>query len=79
MTNPLIAALLREREHYIRRGLPDRAAQVAAELARMGYEDPTTPPPPADIPETTTLQAPPETATPPRPRPRRSSPHAQDR
>lgn len=79
MADPIVVALLREREHYLRRGLADRAAQVDAVLARMGYEDPTPQPPPADIPETTTLQAPPETATPPRPRPRRSHPNAQDR
>jgi len=34
-----IAALRREREGYVRRGLDERAAQVAAELRRLGAED----------------------------------------
>ena len=34
-----VAALLREREMLVRRGLPDRVAQVDAELARLGYSD----------------------------------------
>jgi hypothetical protein len=33
----LVAALLREREGYVRRGLDDRVAQVDAELARLGH------------------------------------------
>ncbi|WP_068925020.1 hypothetical protein [Planobispora rosea] len=34
-----IEALRREREGYMRRGLTDRAAQVAAELRRLGAEE----------------------------------------
>ena len=33
----VIAALLREREGYVARGLSDRVAQVDAELARVGH------------------------------------------
>lgn len=67
--DPYIAALLREREHYLRRGRTDRAAQVTAELEKLGHvEEPDT------APETTTLEALPERAVPPRPRPRRSKP-----
>ncbi len=76
MTTPHIAALLREREHYVRRNLPDRAAAVTTELQRLGHETTSKAPPavPAlDAPETTMLQPPPETAIPPRPRPRRST------
>lgn len=32
-----IESLLAEREGYVRRSLPDRVAQVDAELARLGY------------------------------------------
>ncbi|MGV9536565.1 hypothetical protein ACWEU6_21805 [Streptosporangium sandarakinum] len=46
-----IAALRRERQGYLQRGLDDRARQVAAELRRLGAEDgegerstPATPP-----------------------------------
>jgi len=75
---PIVVALLREREHYQRRNLPERAAAVTAELARHGHvetaEAVPPPRPPASTPETTTLQAPPETAVPPRPQPR-GKPH----
>lgn len=67
MMTPTIAALLREKEHYLRRNLPERVAAVDAELARLGYN-----PPEAAVPERL-----PETATPPRPEPRRSRPHAE--
>jgi hypothetical protein len=33
----MVAALLREREGYVRRGLPDRVAQVDEQLAHYGY------------------------------------------
>ena len=33
-----IESLLVEREGYVRRGLPDRVAQVDAELARHGHQ-----------------------------------------
>ncbi|HUR23999.1 MAG TPA: hypothetical protein VMZ73_09035 [Acidimicrobiales bacterium] len=80
MTNE-IAALLREREHYTRRGLPDRVAEVDAELARRGHrqqEVAATPsPPPAQTrPETASIEAP-ETTRRPRPQPRRSEPNAE--
>jgi hypothetical protein len=39
-TDPMVAALLRERDGYVKRGLPDRVAQVDAELARRGYVGP---------------------------------------
>lgn len=35
-----IDALLRERAGYVVRNLPDRVAQVDAELARLGHEAP---------------------------------------
>jgi hypothetical protein len=35
----MIASLLRERQAYIQRELPDRVKQVEAELKRLGYED----------------------------------------
>ena len=34
----LVEALLRERQGYVTRGLPDRVAAVDAELARLGHE-----------------------------------------
>lgn len=37
MTTATIAALLRERESYARRGLTKRAADVDASLAALGY------------------------------------------
>lgn len=47
-TDPMVAALLREREGYVRRGLPDRVAQVDEQLALRGHrpaaEDRTAPP-----------------------------------
>jgi hypothetical protein len=83
---PTIAALLREREHYTRRGLPERVAAVDAELSRLGHIDPSSDKAIVDDlvddyeaqtgkkirPETTAAAALPETATPPRPQPRRS-------
>ena len=33
-----IRELLVEREGYVRRGLPDRVAQVDAELAKLGHQ-----------------------------------------
>lgn len=36
-----IESLLRERDGYVLRGLPDRVAQVDAELAKLGYETET--------------------------------------
>lgn len=36
----MVAALLRERDGYVRRGLPERVAQVDAELRRRGVEPP---------------------------------------
>jgi len=43
-----IDALKREREHYLNRGLKDRADQVAATLKALGVEDkPTKPAAPA--------------------------------
>lgn len=76
----VIAALLREREGYVTRGLPERAAHVDAQLAKAGYRSPevatATPPPPPSKPEpeTASLEAK-ETATIPRGRPRRSEPN----
>lgn len=64
----IVASLLREREGYRRRNLPERVAGVDAQLKRLGHHDDS------DAPETTALQAPSETTTPPRPRPRRSYP-----
>ena len=68
MPSPHVLALLREREHYQRRNLPDRVAAVTAELVSLGYETARV----ADVPETTALESAPETTTPPRPKPRRS-------
>lgn len=56
MTNTMIAALLREREAYERRGQNDRVRQVDEQLAHHGYE-----PEPADEP-TGRSAAPKETA-----------------
>lgn len=39
--DPMIAALLRERAGYERRGLADRVAAVDVQLALRGYEPPT--------------------------------------
>lgn len=76
-----VAALLREREGYLRRGRENRVADVDAELERMGYEweekvvddeDETTPPDDGDeektppTPEAT--PAPQETAAESKPR-----------
>lgn len=74
MDDKLIDAYLRERKGYLARGLPEKVAHVDAELARLGYEIATVEPlePPASaVPETTSLQAPPEQAIPPRPQPRK--------
>lgn len=49
-SDPMIAALLREREGLARRGLPERVAQVDEQLKARGYqsqaETPQTPPGP---------------------------------
>lgn len=37
--DPQVAALLRERQGYVQRELPERVAQVDAELDRLGYVD----------------------------------------
>jgi len=58
---PYIQALLREREHYQRRNLPERVEQVTASLKALGYQD---------APETTAAPAAPETTSPPKPRSR---------
>lgn len=41
MSKATIAALLRERESYLRRGLTKRVADVDASLAALGYRTPT--------------------------------------
>lgn len=75
--NPaMVTALLREREGYVTRNLPDRVAEVDKSLAFYGHkaapETATRPVPPQRTqPETASLEAP-ETATVPRGRPRRS-------
>lgn len=78
MATPHIAALLREREHYLRRGLPDKAAAVTAELERLGHVEPSRDDLVGrahdDAPETTALEALPERAVPPRPRPKKEQP-----
>lgn len=38
--DPMVAALLREREGYVSRGLDDRVAQVDEQLRLRGYERP---------------------------------------
>lgn len=38
MTNTMIAALLRERDAYVRRGQDDRVRQVDEQLAHYGHE-----------------------------------------
>lgn len=43
--DPMIAALLREREGYVRRGLAGRAKLVDEQLALRGYRDPVKPEP----------------------------------
>lgn len=42
--DPMIAALLRERDGYVRFGKADRIEAVDAELKRRGYEDPKSEP-----------------------------------
>jgi hypothetical protein len=66
VTDPVVEALIREREHYERRNLPDRAAAVTEVLERLGHKDTAT----AEVPEATVLEARPETTTPPRPKAR---------
>ena len=39
--DPMVAALLREREGYVGRGMDDRVAQVDEQLRLRGYESPT--------------------------------------
>jgi hypothetical protein len=43
--DPIIAALLRERDGYVLAGRTDRAAQVDEQLAAYGYTDPKRSPP----------------------------------
>lgn len=38
-TDPMIAALLRERAGYVARGLPERVEQVDEQLRLHGYEE----------------------------------------
>ncbi len=38
--DPMVAALLREREGYVQRGLDDRVAQVDEQLTLRGYTAP---------------------------------------
>lgn len=40
--DPMIAALLREREGYVNRGMDDRVAQVDEQLSLRGYTPPRT-------------------------------------
>lgn len=46
MSDGYVAALLVERAEYVARNLPDRVAQVDAELARMGASLPVAQPTP---------------------------------
>lgn len=39
--DPMIAALLREREGYVQQGMDDRVAQVDEQLALRGHTPPT--------------------------------------
>lgn len=39
-TDPMVAALLREREGYVLRGMKERAAQVDEQLKLRGYKPP---------------------------------------
>lgn len=39
--DPMIAALLREREGYVQQGMGDRVAQVDEQLALRGHTTPT--------------------------------------
>ncbi|MFJ6645774.1 hypothetical protein ACIQPS_08945 [Streptomyces sp. NPDC091290] len=39
--DPMVAALLREREGYVQRGMDDRVAQVDDQLRLRGVEPPT--------------------------------------
>lgn len=39
-TDPMVAALLRERDSYQRQNLPDRVAQVEEQLRLRGWTDP---------------------------------------
>lgn len=64
MPDPVVEALLREREGYVARGRDDRVALVDAALARFGHR--------ADAPEAAVV-SPPENAAKPKPRARRSS------
>lgn len=45
--DPMVAALLREREGYVSRGMDDRVAQVDEQLKLRGHEPPATPKPEA--------------------------------
>lgn len=65
--DPMIAALLREREGYVRFGKPDRIKAVDAELKRRGHKaekDPkATPPKERTAPRKRTTKAPAKKAT----------------
>ena len=50
--DPMVAALLREREGYLRRGMADRVKQVDEQLTLRGYT------PPKDESKTSRSQAP---------------------
>jgi hypothetical protein len=50
MSAALIEALRAEREGYVQRGLPDRVAEVDAQLKQLGAQPPT-PTPPAGVVE----------------------------
>lgn len=64
--DPMIAALLREREGYVGRGMDDRVAQVDEQLRLRGAEPPTAP----------KSEAPMSPSTPPRGRRARSTEQA---
>ncbi|MFE2360122.1 hypothetical protein [Streptomyces virginiae] len=53
MTNTIIAALLREREAYERRGQDDRVRQVDEQLAHHGYQPAEEPPGRSSAPKDT--------------------------
>ncbi len=68
-----VTALRRERAGYLAQGRPERAADVEAELGRMGATTPSTAAPASapGAPETTEASRLPERAVPSKPRPPR--------
>ena len=80
MIDPRIAALLEEREGYVRAGYLDRVPDVDAVLASLGYVDdkPETTEPEPIVQETTAVEPAPEQAVPPKPR-RRGRPPKNER